>query len=440
MNDVNYPAGYLDRNLDAVITRRSGDWVFDLSSTWDILSGGVERKAARLAGKISWGDINSSYPTVLCLDRALFRKDVAELRKRLQFNFPTLSAVAVKKAQEAWIPPQWRRQTFFAGYLDGPLGKSKALLRQFGVGVLRQAGKTHRIDAVLSANTDYWQDEAIRMGCQQLGIPFLTLCRENYLWPTEVTIVQLQYKLAGFHFHGAGTAVASEATRAALAATGSFEQRSIWLTGWPRFDAWKDAKTVDFASRDTVVLFSYADPMYLAPENFSDVLNCFVELAARYGETTRFVLKVKKKNEIEPLMVQFPKLRTPAITVVSDEPLPDLLGRSKVAIGYNSTTLLEALLSGAAVIVPAWSDSKRRLEDSGLNFARETDRQVAFFPESPDELIACASDVLTGKLLPIGSKEERYARFSQYSHVDETKSSSECVDEFLRHYIGRQQG
>ncbi len=66
--------------------------------------------AASLPRKLSGATIQAGRPTVLCLQRALFAKDIAELKKRTNLNLPCLRVVAVKKPQTRWVAPQWRRQ------------------------------------------------------------------------------------------------------------------------------------------------------------------------------------------------------------------------------------------------------------------------------------------------------------------------------------------
>lgn len=438
MVDTQYPAGYPDRGLDKVITPRFGDWIYRLRAWANSRGGGVEDRARRVVRKMEWHDVDPQRPTILCLDRALFRKDVIELRKRLPYNFPVARATTIKKYQEHWIPPQWRRQTFFGDYLNGPLEASRPLLARFGRSFLEQASRINRIDAVMAANTDYWQDDAIRLGCKELGIPFLVLSRENYLWPASAQMVKLQYKAAKFVYGGAGVAVASAPTRDTLYETGGFEDGAVWLTGWPRFDAWRDIAMIDVAARRTVTLVSYGDPLYLAPENFREVLDGFINLAERHRGRLRCVLKVKKQNEVALHFERHPRLRNAPIDVVSEEPLPSLFAESKIVVGFNSTAVVEALLSGAAVVVPTWGDSRRSAEASGLHYSRGGDREVAFFPESSVELTQLLDGLLENRLTPLGDASARLQRFSEYSHVEEGKLSSELVGEFIDHYVSKQ--
>src|SRR4051812_48437464 len=78
----------------------------------DGATGRVRRAAEQAAALIDWSGWQPDRPTVLCLDRALFRKDLAEMRRRSNLNLVTVGAARIKRPQESWMPPRWRRQTY----------------------------------------------------------------------------------------------------------------------------------------------------------------------------------------------------------------------------------------------------------------------------------------------------------------------------------------
>ncbi len=84
-------------------------------------------------------------------------------------------------------------------------------LETFAVAFLEAARATHKIDAVAAANTDYWQDEALRLGCKKLGIPFIALSRESYGIGRGREFRRQQLSRVGnFYFNGTAAAMASE--------------------------------------------------------------------------------------------------------------------------------------------------------------------------------------------------------------------------------------
>src|SRR4051812_26888983 len=123
----------------------------------DQMSGRLNRQARQVADQVRWGPIVAGRPTVLCLDRAMFIKDITELQKRANLNLPCLHVKAVKRPQEAWVPGRWRRQTFLGNDLRTKLPRLREGLRKWGVALLKSISEQHPIDAVMAANTDYWQ-------------------------------------------------------------------------------------------------------------------------------------------------------------------------------------------------------------------------------------------------------------------------------------------
>src|SRR5207302_348167 len=73
----------------------------------------ARRLGERVASRIMGPGIVPGRPTVLCLDRALFSKDLDELRKSGRLNWLTVNSTKLKHAQERWVLPGYRQQTFF---------------------------------------------------------------------------------------------------------------------------------------------------------------------------------------------------------------------------------------------------------------------------------------------------------------------------------------
>src|SRR5581483_3479397 len=123
----------------------------------------------RLARTIDWSSAEPGRDTVLCLDRSQFIKDIEELRRYTALNWVTLNAVKLKTRQEAWVPAKDREQGYLSTWLKEERCQTlRPILAEFGKALLEEAGRTMRIDAVATANIDYWQDETIKLGCNAL--------------------------------------------------------------------------------------------------------------------------------------------------------------------------------------------------------------------------------------------------------------------------------
>jgi hypothetical protein len=398
--------------------------------------GGIERAGRSIAAGIDWGPWQPGRPTVLCLKRATFIKDVEEARSSTDINLVTVRATRIKTMQEKWIPPEWRIQSYFTDLLNRDLAPFRPYLQRFAVAFLKEAAKAHPIDAVMAGNTDYWQDEAVRLGCKALGIPFLVLCRENYTIAQDRANVLNHYTKANFHYSGTGVAVYSEISKATMERIGAYPPGSIQVTGAPRFDQWLGLKPVPEAERNCITLISYAYKIYEAMENFRDVAEIFTALAAR-EPALRFVLKLKKKNEDVDAFALYPQLQDSKVGLTADWSLVDLYPKSRAVIGCNSLAVAEALLSDAAVIVPAWKDALTNPDVCLYHYSVPTHTKCIYFPRSAEEFRELMERAIAGTLPPLGTPEERLACFNEHIAFTPDVSAAQKVEAFIRHFIAK---
>jgi hypothetical protein len=400
------------------------------------LTGGIDREGRAVAGEIDWSTWQPGRPTVLCLKRATFIKDVQEARARTNLNFVTVRATRIKTAQEKWMPPEWRIQSYFTDLMNHDLAPFRPYLQRFAEAFLKAAMKTHPIDAVMAGNTDYWQDEAVRLACKALGIPFLVLCRENYTIAQDRANVLNHYTKANFRYSGAGVAVYSEISKATMERIGAYPPGAVWVTGAPRFDHWHQIKPVPEAERNCITLISYAYKIYEAMENFRDVSEVFAEFAAE-EPGLRFVLKLKKENEADDAFALYPPLRDSKVELTADWPLVDLYPKSRAIIGCNSLAVAEALLSDAAVIVPAWRDALKDPNTCLYHYSSEEHRRCMYFPRSVEEFRELLQRAVAGELPALGTPDERLACFNEHIAFSRDITASEKVEAFVRHFVGK---
>lgn len=409
------------------------------------LTGGFARAGRRVAEEICWGEMNSGWPTILCLERALFAKDLAELDKRTDLNLPRINATAVKWPQEAWVAPTRRRQAHLWHDLNTDLSSLRPQLEAFGLGFLCVAIAKHPIDAVLAANTDYWQDEALRLACRKLSVPFVALSRESYGIGHGREFVANNYKSGNFYFNGAACAVASEVCRQFMEGQTAMRDAEICATGWPRYDAWRDYHMPSLAERKDVTLMAYGDPTQVqyAAVNFRHVLQSFSAAAERQlalppEQRLHFVIKMKKGNEDGYIRNIRPDLNQLGIEILTDVPLPEICARSRMIIGFNTLAALEGLLGNCAVVVPVWGDSERAPSASLLHPDIREDAEVCYFPRSVADFDMLVAATEAGMLEPKGTPQQRLARFSRHSLVEADTTASARFEAFVRGVITRQ--
>jgi hypothetical protein len=402
----------------------------------DRATGRLQRQAEKLAGLIDWSHWQPGRPTILCLDRAQFHKDIEELRARTGYNWVSVGATRPKRFQEPWVAEKYRIQTYFTAFLDDRAAHLKSGLEDFGAAFLDAAMRVHPVDAVMAGNTDYWQDDAIKLGCRKLGIPFLVLGRENYTKKVDADKLMHRFQDARLRFNGAGVAVLSKATRDVMVGSGSFADADVWVTGAPRFDRWLDVGPAPEAERVYMTFLSYADPVYLAQQNFAECLRIFSEAAKAHAASgLKFVVKVKKASEVEPVEAAFPEIRNYPVEIIWDAALYDIYPRSRIIIGYNTLAAGEGLFTEAPVVLPTWGDALRDPAETLIHFEDPVDAAAAYFPRSAAELRQLIEQAAVGHLPAKGTRDSRLRSFSRHIAMPESGTCSDVVAGFVAHYL-----
>jgi len=408
---------------------------------------GVESPRAagiRFARKIDWSSAPAERETVLCLDRSQFVKDIEELRRFTRLGFATLNAVRLKNRQEAWVPEELRQQGYISAWLKEPRwAEVRAILKEFGVAILSEALRAHRVDAVASANIDYWQDETIKLACTELGVPFIVLCRENYTIPWTVPWMHEHLKKSNFRFEGAGLAVFSQATKDAFA-PGFANPDDIWVTGAPRYDRWLNLQPLPDSAKDHVSLITFNDPGYMAENAFAEVARIFERVARESKPSSQrssltWLVKCKKRGDRDEVLQRLGRVDADALKFEYDTPLFDLYPRSRAVVGYNSLALLEAMLTDAPVVIPCWGETKPPRKDVLVDYSDPLTRRCVTFAETPEALTELLQRAARGEKLPTGTPEDRRALFKAHIHVPESGTASEAVERFVRDCIRRGQ-
>lgn len=402
----------------------------------DTTVGRVTAAGRKLAETIDWQDWRADRATVLCLRRSTFVKDVDEMRRHGTYNWAKVSAARIKRIQEKWVAPELRLQTYFHRVLENELKRDRAHLELFAMSFLEAACRQHPIDAVLAGNTDYWQDESIKIACRNLGIPFLVLGRENYSMEIDAINVAKRFRESKFRFNGAGVAVYSRATQQVMIDSGAFPAGSVWVTGAPRLDYWLKVRPLPAEQRRKIVLLNYADPAgYLAPENFKQVARAFIAAARSAPGNVKFALKSKKLNEEEFTRQLIPEFNDAPIEFISTQPLHELYPECRAVIGLNSLAVVEGFLSELAVVVPNWGDAKRDPIECMLDPGDAQDTAVAYFADTAQELDQMLQACVNDRLPPRGAPEDRRRRFCKHIALPDTGTCTDQVEAFIRHYM-----
>lgn len=392
--------------------------------------GGPALAARLLSWSVDMGPWREDGPAVLCIHRNLFDKDIEQLRQRSKaLNWPFVRAPHLGRLQAAWMPSEVQYQTKFSTHVGPPTAEAWEIGEKFAGFFLNLVCRRFGVAAIMSANIDYWQDEVMRRACRAEGIPFLVLSKEHQTIPEVYRRSVEYYRGHKYRFTGSAVAVFGPRTKDMLVESGVCEEAQVCITGAPRLDPWLDMD-FDEITADTVTLLSFAGPGYGAAETFLEVLGLFVDAANRHRDKgLRFA--VKCKNEIDRQVVHGLLDDAPIsnLELTVAEPLFELLPRSRIVIGYNSLSLVEALFCPAVLMVPQWGEGAGDPVKQNIDPTDPDCRAAYRFAESAESLTSLIDQAVYGDLKG-ASRSLRRRLISRYFHIPSGHYSGECVESF----------
>ncbi|WP_152980046.1 hypothetical protein [Mesorhizobium sp. 1M-11] len=399
-----------------------------------IIRSGGPKVAARLTN-LSIDRDTKSGPLILCLSRESFIKDIRELRRRTEFSYALITA-GFTRFQMSWTPAPMQIQTFYQKY-DGP-GKTEALTKstQYALQLIRLAGKKSQVRAVLSANFDYWQDAGFKQACKILNIPFIVLSREHPIIPKTCDIVESWYRNSGYHFDGAAIAVAGPSTELVLRKVGTVCRRDqVVITGLPRFDAWRDVDTSKpMQQRPLITLLTFTEG-YFADTTFVDVLHAF-SAAAKSHRDSPIQFLVKTKDLDDTMKVRALLGSDSAGNLVCDHEIDlfSALPNSRLVIGYNSLSLVEAAMARSNIVLPAWGECKDRGEDVMYPASNSAVFHLARFAYDKSQLQNAINTSINNP--PEIDPSDNYKEFvNEYIYIPRNSDCSEQFESLVKKFI-----
>jgi len=401
---------------------------------------GPQRAAALASLRLDPGNFRPGRDTVLCLTRPHFALDVEQLRRLDHLNWIALNLILLGEMQRAWASPEMQQQTYYQSTCGDPRYAARwEQMNAFARTLLRRIDRRYPLSGLLCANIDYWQSEAFRNAARELGLPFLTLSRENLLTQYDEGLILDRY--TGFRFTGDAVAVFGEWMREALLRAGCVREDQIVVTGAPRLDVWSNAAAAD-APRDRIVLISFADPNYYAPEAFRVSLQRFVAAAARNGACgARFVVKAKNKEDRLAVLAMCGDATLPGnLEVTSSVSLEELLPRARLVVGFNSMAVFDALFTTAPLAVPDMLDTQRGTDHLMFDPEDPLCRRVLRFYGAPQELDALLDAAAAAGTAAQHDSADRRALIGRFVHFPESGSATEQVERFVLQHLPRSRG
>lgn len=287
----------------------------------------------------------------LVLARPSFSKDVEALAKYTDLGFIIVQRGFVR-FQQVFLPRDRREQTFYQNAMK-PFSGVRDPQAIYSEELLKYANRYAPISGILSANFDYWQDVGLKFQSRAQNLVFGVICRENAVVPIAVSLNTERYKEASYRFEGDFIVTAGQTSANMMIDCGVADPERILPIGLPRYDIWQET-----GKRDkrfiTLLTFTHG---YRADSTFRSVLEVFADHAhAAIDSDITYLIKTKDADDSRILHQLLKGRLTSNLRIDHEIPMNDALASSYAIVGYNSLSLIDALLSGAQIILPAWGE------------------------------------------------------------------------------------
>lgn len=204
--------------------------------------------------------------------------------------------------------------------------------------------------------------------------------------------------------------------------------KDIVISGAPRLNRWYDIVNRPANEKKYITLLSFPGDDYYAPLTYIDISLIFREMAGKYKDYN-FVIKCKDSWHISQTL-RILNNDIGNLTLSADIDMVDLLSQSKVVIGFNSLSFLEALLSQSHLILPYWGDSKHDpylLQVDPQDPEAQEIIDVSYSREHFAELL----ERRMNEQVYQGDMQKRIAYLNKYIYFDENNKSVDIFEKVL---------
>ena len=267
---------------------------------------------------------------------------------------------------------------------DPETAAAKKELRTFWRNMFGIIRKKKNIHAVLTGSFWYASEQELAGAVVESGVPFISVHKECLKTPGLEEFFTVKYRQVKAPFQGSKILVYNEVEKRIQTRSGVFDPERIIVTGMPRLDPLyhNSAHQKSVGREKPIILFLHfgdkaglpilgsKDLRWFRKLDEEDLERLSVEQLCR--DCHRAILEIATENPDLEIVV---KTKGDFISKTNIEKylggsglpgnlkiqhggdLAPLLFRARVAVGFNSTALLEAMVCGVPVVTPRFNES-----------------------------------------------------------------------------------
>ncbi|MCE8038921.1 hypothetical protein [Halomonas sp. MCCC 1A11062] len=367
--------------------------------------------------------IDKEKPVVLCVGRSLFKKDYKQFSQDKTFAWIWVDTYMLKLALDDIVPSEYQHQTQYIDSLELHKEEWRSAINLMSK-FLEKIKKRVAVNSVLTANIDYWQDYALKKAAQDQSVKVVVLSKE---FPINKKVSE-EYRRKYYKFEHLADYICCFGSRLQdiFIDSGLGNKNNIVVTGAPRLDAWRSAQYIQ--SGNIVTLLSFREGYGGDSEIFFyDVMERTIKALEIKSE--KYVLYIKAKNKIDEKLIKEEVGESKNVIVTSSVELTDLLPRSKIIIGFNSLSLVEALLTESVILVPDWHGLDKK-EDMLSTFSFVPPGTINLVTKEKLSKLLENIESTVDELAPI--RENRLSMLKEFMQWDDDETSTEKLVKILK--------
>jgi len=307
---------------------------------------------------------------ILAMDRKIFHDDVKALREYPSnykiLIYPVLLRALISDESRDLLPlwpKELKEQTSFYSKKEKYKDFYERLSKIFYETLSFLASFTQlEAKIILTANFDYYQDYPWIKAIQDNHGKFIVLEKESILYiPKTEERLHSRYKKYKFKYEGDAVLFYNKKAKEIYIKTGCVKSNQAFATGCPRVDRLTVLSKNTNSKSNFALFVTFMDPIHGAAKSVElgyEILNAIYidEMLKR-----KTIVKCKDSIEARAIEKKFPGIST------AIGPMEKYLKRKpSLLVGFNSTSCLDALITGIPVLIPWWGDARELGKDALL--------------------------------------------------------------------------